>query len=145
MKLREDMVLFMFIFRLEQIAKRYGVYISTASQVNGDWKNIKDADSTILRGSKAMADKLHRAVVALKPTKADLEALEPILRHGFYPNEPNLVYHIYKNRETKYKDVKLWLYVDMDTMRIKELFLTNNDYELIDIQPTEIKTKQFDF
>jgi replicative DNA helicase len=144
MKLREDMILFMFIFRLEQIAKRYGVYISTASQVNGDWKNIKDADSTILRGSKAMADKLHRGVVALKPTNKDIESLEPILREGFYP-EPNLVYHIYKNRETKYKDVKLWIHVDMDTMRMTELFVTDNDYRLIDIHPTELKTKKFDF
>lgn len=144
MKLREDMVLFMFIVRLEQIAKRYGAYIATASQVNGEWKQVKDADSTLLRGSKAMADKLHRGIVALRPTRADLEALEPILREGFYP-EPNVVYHIYKNRETKYKDVKLWLHVDMDTMRIYELFLTTNDYQLVNIQPTELKTKEFDF
>lgn len=140
MKLREDMILFMFIFRLEQIAKRYDVYISTASQVNGDWKNIKDADSTILRGAKSMADKLHRGIVALNPTNKDLEAIDPILKKGFYPT-PNIVYHIYKNRDTKYKDVKLWLYVDMDTMRVKELFLTNNDYELVQIKPTEIKAK----
>jgi replicative DNA helicase len=137
MNMREDMVLFMFVSRLEQISKKYNVWIQTASQVNGEWKHVTNADSTILRGAKNMADKLHRGVVALTPTKADLEAIEPILRNGFF-KQPNVVYHIYKNRETKFKDMKLWLHIDMDTMRIYELFLTTNDYELVNIEPTVI-------
>jgi replicative DNA helicase len=151
MKLREDMVLFMFMNRLDQIRKRYNVYIQTATQVNGDWKNSDNADSTVLRGSKALADKATKGIIALSPTKKDLESIEPILKNGFYP-EPNIVYHIYKNRETKFKDCKLWLYIDFDTMRQQELFLTKNTYELINIKPTKIKTepkanksKKFDF
>lgn len=139
MKLREDMVLFMFMNRLDQIRKRYNVYIQTATQVNGDWKNSENADSTVLRGSKALADKATKGIIALTPTNKDLESIEPILKKGFYP-EPNVVYHIYKNRETKFKDCKLWLYIDYDTMRQKELFVTNNNYELMTIKPTEIKT-----
>lgn len=144
MKLREDMVLFMFMNRLDQMRKRYNVYIKTATQVNGEWKNTDNADSTVLRGSKAIADKATQGIIALTPTKKDLEAIEPIFRQGFYP-EPNIVYHIYKNRETGYKDCKLWLYVDFNTMRMQELFLTTNNYELMQISPTEIKTKKFDF
>ncbi len=144
MKLREDMVLFMFMNRLDQMRKRYNVYIQTATQVNGEWKNIENADSTVLRGSKAIADKATKGIIALSPTNKDLESIEPILRNGFYP-EPNIVYHIYKNRETQYKDCKLWLHIDFDTMRMQELFLTNNNYELMQIEPTEIKTKKFDF
>lgn len=144
MKLREDMVLFMFMNRLDQIRKKYNVYIQTATQVNGEWKNTKDADSTVLRGSKAIADKATKGIIALNPTNADLEAIKPILKDGFYP-EPTVVYHIYKNRETKYKDVKLWLHIDMNTMRITELFLTDNNYKLVNIKPTDIKTKKFDF
>ncbi|MFL1672646.1 DnaB-like helicase C-terminal domain-containing protein [Paenibacillus dendritiformis] len=144
MRMREDMVLFMFMNRLDQMRKKYNVHIRTATQVNGDWKTTKDADSTVLRGSKALADKATAGIVALSPTKADLEAIEPILRQHFYP-EPNVVYHIYKNRETKYKDVKLWLHINYDTMRMTELFLTTNDYKPISIQPKKIVTKQFDF
>ncbi|MGM7720650.1 DnaB-like helicase C-terminal domain-containing protein [Metabacillus sp. Hm71] len=140
MKLREDMVLFMFMNRLDQMRKRYNVYIQTATQVNGDWKHTENADSTVLRGSKAIADKATKGIIALTPTTKDLESIEPILRNGFYP-EPNVVYHIYKNRETEYKDCKLWLYIDYDTMRQQELFLTKNNYELINIEPTEIKTE----
>ncbi|AZV43587.1 hypothetical protein BAOM_2978 [Peribacillus asahii] len=140
MKLREDMVLFMFMNRLDQIRKRYNVYIQTATQVNGDWKNSENADSTVLRGSKAIADKATRGIIALSPTSKDLKSIDPILKKGFHP-EPNVVYHIYKNRETEYKDCKLWLYIDYDTMRQEELFLTKNDYTLIDIKPTEIQSK----
>lgn len=143
MKLREDMVLFMFMNRLDQMRKRYNVYIQTATQVNGEWKNIENADSTVLRGSKAIADKATKGIIALTPTSKDLESIEPIMRNGFYP-EPNIVYHIYKNRETEYKDCKLWLYVDFDTMRHTELFLTKNNYELIPIKATEIKTEPKD-
>jgi replicative DNA helicase len=141
MKLREDMVLYMFINKLDQIRKRYNVYIQTATQVNGDWKNVENADSTVLRGSKALADKATKGIIALTPTKKDLESIEPILRNGFY-KQPNIVYHIYKNRYTKYKDCKLWLYIDYDTMRMEELFLTNNNYELINIKPTIIESKK---
>ncbi len=155
MKMREDMVLFMFIYRLKQLTQKYKVFISTSSQVNGEWKNIKDADSTILRGAKSMADKLDNAVIALRPTKSDLESLEPILREGFYA-EPNVVYHIYKNRETKHVNVKLWLHMDMGTMRTTDLFLTDNDYNIIPIEAidienykeedeTEDENKKFDF
>ncbi|WP_212963660.1 DnaB-like helicase C-terminal domain-containing protein [Siminovitchia fordii] len=140
MRLREDMVLFMFMNRLDQMRKKYNVYIQTATQVNGEWKDTENADSTVLRGSKALADKATKGIIALTPTKKDLESIEPILRKGFYP-KPNIVYHIYKNRETRFKDCKLWMHIDYDTMRQEELFLTKNNYELIDIEPTEIKTK----
>ncbi|AYB37622.1 replicative DNA helicase [Brevibacillus laterosporus] len=142
-KLREDIVLLMFVDRLKTLCNRHKVYISTSSQVNGDWKNVKDADSTILRGSKAMADKLDMAIIALLPTKSDLEALEPILRKGFSP-APNMVYHIYKNREDEYVNVKLWLYADMGTLRTTDLFLTNSDYEVIPIEAVNIQTYSYD-
>lgn len=139
MKMREDMVLFMFVNRLEQIAKQYNVWIQTASQVNGSWKEAEDADSTMLRGAKNMADKLFRGIIALTPTKKDLDAIKPILE-GRFGKEPNVVYHIYKNRETRYKDCKLWLHIDMDTMRMEELFLTDNNYKPLNIKPTKIES-----
>lgn len=144
MSMREDMILYMFMFRLVQLAERYNVHIKTASQLNGEWKNVKDGDQNLLRGAKSLADKIQMGMIAFSVTKGDLEALEPILRQGFHL-EPNIVYHIYKNRMTKYKNIKLWLHIDYDTMRVYELFATTNDYQIINMQPTELKTKKFDF
>ncbi|MCA1027027.1 hypothetical protein LCM23_13075 [Cytobacillus kochii] len=141
MSMREDMVLYMFMFRLVEIAERYNVFISTSSQLNGEWKNVRDGDQNLLRGAKSLADKIQKAMIAFEVTQKDLESIEPILRNGFYKT-PNIVYHVYKNRMTKYKPVKIWLHVDYDTMRIDECFVTKNDCTLIeDIEPTEIKSK----
>lgn len=142
MNMREDMVLFMFVNRLDQLCKRYGVWLRTASQVNGTWKDAENADSTLLRGAKNMADKISIGIIALTPTKKDLDAIKPLLENQFPVIEPNVVYHIYKNRETEFKDVKLWLHIDMDTMRQKELLLTRNDYTPIPIQPITLSGVQ---
>lgn len=64
--------------------------------------------------------------------------LQPILSKGFYKT-PNLVYHIYKVRRGKFNKVKLWLYVDLGTLRTEDQFLTNNDWELIPIESTTIE------
>jgi hypothetical protein len=141
MKLREDNVLLMFVSRLKNICNKYGVYISTSSQVNGEWKNVKDADASVLRGAKSMGDKLDYGIVALPPTKADLEAIQPILAKGFYPT-PNKVYHIFKNREDGFVNVKLWMFADKGTCRSKDLFLTDNDYNLIPIEAVKIITEK---
>lgn len=137
MRLREDNVLLMFVDRLKGICNQMGVHIFTSTQVNGEWKSVKDADQNILRGAKAMADKLDVGIIALEPTKADLDALKPILDKGFY-KEPNMVYHIYKNRRGKIVRVKLWLHVDLSTCRTYDLFVTDKDYKVIPVQSVKI-------
>jgi hypothetical protein len=87
------------MFRLVEIAEKYNVFISTSSQLNGEWKNVRDGDQNLLRGAKSLADKIQKAMIAFEVTQQDLESLESILRNGFY-KEPNIVYHIYKNRMT---------------------------------------------
>lgn len=138
MKLREDNVLYIFIERMKFLCNKLNIHFNTSSQLNGEWKNAKDADQNLLRGAKALADKLDVGVINLPVTKKDLEMLQPILSKGFY-KEPNYVYHIYKVRRGKFNKVKLWLYVDLGTCRTYDLFLTNNDYEIIPIESTSIE------
>lgn len=138
MKLREDNILLMFSDRLKKICNAYGISFFSATQVNGEYKNAKDADQNLLRGAKAIADKIDVGIVALEPTKADLKALSPILQKGFYPI-PNLVYHIYKNRRGKLVRVKLWIYFDAGTCRTTDLFLTDKDYKLVPVEALKIE------
>lgn len=138
MKLREDNVLYIFIERMKFLCNKLNIHFNTSSQLNGEWKNAKDADQNLLRGAKALADKLDVGVINLPVTKKDLEMLQPILSKGFY-KEPNYVYHIYKVRRGKFNRVKLWLYVDLGTCRTYDLFLTNNNYEIIPIESTSIE------
>lgn len=77
-------------------------------------------------------------IIGLPATNKDLEALKPIL-HNSFGKEPNLVLHIYKVRRGKISRCKLWQYVDLGTCRTIDLFLTNNDYQLIEIEGTKIE------
>lgn len=138
MKLREDNVLYMFADRMKFLCNKLNIHINTSSQLNGDWKNTKDGDQNLLRGSKAIADKLDVGIVSLPVTKKDLEMLHPILSKGFY-KEPNMVYNIYKLRRGKFNKVKLWIYFDFSNCRSYEQFVTTNDYELIPIESTTIE------
>ena len=138
MKLREDNILYIFIERMKFICNKLNIHFNTSSQLNGDWKNVKDGDQNLLRGAKALGDKLDIGLIALPVTKKDFEMLQPILSHGFYKT-PNLVYHIYKVRRGKFVKVKLWLYVDLGTCRSEDLFLTNNDWEFIPIENTTVE------
>ena len=60
------------------------------------------------------------------------------MKNGFN-KIPNLVFHIYKVRRGKINRVKLWLYFDYGTCRTKDLFVTDNDYKLLDIESTDIE------
>ena len=137
MKMREDNVLYIFLERMKFLCNKYDIHISTASQLNGDWKNVKTADETILRGAKAMADKLDCGSIVLKVTEADKEMLAPILESHYYQT-PNLVYNIYKVRRGKYNKIKLWIYFDYATLRTTDLFVTTNEYEIIPIVSTNL-------
>ena len=55
-KLREDNVLFMLSTRLKDICNKYGVFIMSATQLNGEYQTSETPDQNLLRGAKAIAD-----------------------------------------------------------------------------------------
>jgi replicative DNA helicase len=141
MRLREDNVLLMFIDKLKTLCNELGIFIFTASQVNGEWKTTKDPDQNLLRGAKAMADKLDVGIIALLPSKADMEGIKPIIAHNGIKRVPNMCYHVYKNRRGKIVRVIIWVYVDLSTCRTYDCFLTDKEYRPLDAEVLEIFTK----
>ena len=55
-KLREDNILFMLSTRLKDICNQYGIFIMSATQLNGDYQQAETPDQNLLRGAKAIAD-----------------------------------------------------------------------------------------
>lgn len=142
-RLREDNILHMFSTNLKELCNELGVFMYTATQVSGDWEGKKTANQNIIRGAKAIADKLDVGMIALEPTKEDLDALKPILEKGFeLVEQPNLVFHVYKLRRSPYQNIKVWSYVDLGTCRLKNLFVTKNDYTLIPVQSLSIEVTE---
>lgn len=139
--IREDQVLGNLSAKLKELSRKYNVSIDSWTQVSGDFKNERNRDQTIVRGSKAIIDKVDWAGIMSRPTPRELKLLEKTLRSSLQlgKNEPNSCISIYKNRGGKYNNVKIWLYVDYDTMRVHDLFVTDYDYKLLDIEQTFVK------
>ncbi|EJD8520026.1 helicase DnaB [Staphylococcus pseudintermedius] len=138
MTTREDMILGIFAAGLAEIAKEHNIHLSTSTQVNGEAIHSKKLDQNVLRGAKNMADKFTKGIVMTRPTSEDDKIIEAVMANLKGVNKkPNMIWHIYKNRHSKYKG-KLYLYVDFDTMRMEDLFMTNDRDELMEVTPLEL-------
>jgi replicative DNA helicase len=142
--LREDQILLLMSIRLKDICNKYSVYLMSATQLNGEWKEAwnKGAviDSTFIRGGKSIIDKADGAMIILPISKMEKKDIEEIMKKGFF-NKPNYVTHIFKNRGNRVDKAKVFSYIDMGNMRITDLFVTNTDNELITIKKLIIKPK----
>ena len=136
-KLREDNILFMLSTRLKDICNQYGVFIMSATQLNGDYVQSETPDQNLLRGAKAIADKIDYGAILLSVRDEDLVKLDKILSTNVF-ERPAIKMSIYKNRRGRYKGIYLWSKADLGCCRIKPMFATTYDYELIPIDDIKI-------
>lgn len=136
-KLREDNILFMLSTRLKDICNQYGVFIMSATQLNGDYQTSETPDQNLLRGAKAIADKIDFGSILLSVKDDDLVKLEKVLATNVF-ERPTIKMSIYKNRRGRYKGVYLWCKADLGCCRIKPMFCTTYDYEMMPIDDIRI-------
>ena len=137
-KLREDNILFMLSTRLKDICNQHGVFIMSATQLNGSYVDAEVPDQNLLRGAKAIADKLDYGAILLSVKDDDLVALENILSSNIF-ERPTIKMSIYKNRRGRYKGVILWCKADLGCCRIQPMFCTTYDYEMVSIDDVRIR------
>ena len=140
-KLREDNVLFMLSNKLKDICNQYGVFIMSSTQLNGDYKDSETPDQNLLRGAKAIGDKIDYGAILLPVKQDELTKLEPILATGIF-DRPTIKISIYKNRRGRYKGVYLWCKADLGTCRIQPMFCTDYSYELQKMEDTKIRVEE---
>lgn len=139
MGLKEHQLLLVFITELKTIAQQLGVFIFTASQLNGEAQNALYKDQNLLAGAKSLANKLDMGIISMEPTKAELKRLEPILRKSIGMPVPNMAHWVYKVRRGKLTRIIVWTKANLGTMSEEALFVTNYDFELIDVDFTKIE------
>ena len=137
-KLREDNILFMLSTRLKDICNQYGVFIMSATQLNGSYVDADVPDQNLLRGAKAIADKIDYGAILLSVKDDDLVSLENILSSNAFA-KPTIKMSIYKNRRGRYKGVILWCKADLGCCRITPMFCTTYDYEMVSIDDVRIR------
>ena len=140
-RLREDNILFMLSTKLKDICNQYGVFIMSATQLNADYTTSETPDQNLLRGAKAIADKIDYGSILLNTTKDDIEALETILNANVF-DKPTIKMSVYKNRRGRYKGVYLWCKADLGTCRIQPMFCTTWNYELINVDDIKILVEE---
>lgn len=136
-KLREDNILFMLSNKLKDICNQYGVFIMSATQLNGDYQEAKTPDQNLLRGAKSIADKIDYGSILLSVKEEDIDALDSILSSNIF-EKPTIKMSVYKNRRGRYKGIIMWCKADLGTCRIQPMFCTTYDYELINMDNIKI-------
>ena len=123
--------------RLKDICNQYGIFIMSATQLNGDYQTSETPDQNLLRGAKAIADKIDYGAILLNVHDDDLVKLDKILATNVF-DRPTIKMSIYKNRRGRYKGVYLWCKADLGCCRIKPMFCTTYGYELMQIDDMKI-------
>lgn len=135
--LREDNVLFMISVRLKDLATQYGIFIMSSTQLNADYVNANIYDQNLLRGAKAIADKVDYGSIMLRLNEADTETIGEITKERGW-EMPNLKISVYKNRRGRYNHLLLWCNADLGICRINPVFATTYNYELIEMEEYKI-------
>ena len=136
-KLREDNILFMLSIRLKDICNQYGIFIMSGTQLNGEYQNSETPDQNLLRGAKAIADKIDYGAILLPVKDEDLVKLDKILCTNVF-EQPTIKMSVYKNRRGRYKGIYLWCRADLGCCRVEPMFCTTYDYEMKSIDDIKI-------
>ena len=127
--------------KLKDICNQYGIFIMSATQLNGDYQQSETPDQNLLRGAKAIADKIDYGAILLNVKDDDLVKLDKILSTNVF-DRPSIKMSIYKNRRGRYKGVYLWCKADLGCCRIQPMFCTGYDYELKSIDDIRIRVEE---
>lgn len=141
-KLREDQILLMMSIRLKDLCNELGIFIESATQISGEWEDKADANQQLLRGSKAIADKIDGGEILLPVRPFEKERLEKIIEQNPNLTMPTHVYHVYKNRRGEHNFVKVWCVGHLGTCRLKPVFTTDNNFNVLNIEGTKITMKE---
>lgn len=139
---REDQAYKWLSTECKKLAKKYDIFFGSSTQLNvKSTDQDKEKNAGMIRGSFSLIDKADLGLIFATPTQLELERVEDIIKKqgGFGKPKPNRIEHIFKSRGTKYKEVRIFQWVDLGTMEIIDLFVTDYDFKLIDINPKYAK------
>jgi len=132
---REDQ-LFLYVSKSfkERLANALNIYVSSSTQLNRS-KDDKKAEKNegMIRGSFALCDKVDVGTIIMPIENYEIELVKEIIKKGWNKIKPTHVEHIFKNRGGKLKMVRIFRHLNLGNMEMQDLFVTNWDYELIDV------------
>mgnify|MGYP001199965365 FL=1 len=137
-KLREDNILFLMSSKLKEIALKHSVCIVSSTQLNASYQTSETPDQNLLRGSKAIADRVDWGGILLEVTKDDKEKITQFCNKNNLPI-PNVKLSVYKSRANKWKGIYLWMVTNPGICSYKTYFVTDWAYNVIDLPLLKIE------
>ena len=130
--LRNDEVLLMFATALKDLAVELDVAMFTSTQLNARGDDNKDIrNEGTLAGGRSTINKADNGAVMARPTKEELEILEPLYEND-PDRKPNLVTDIFKVRSGEWTQVRIWSDMNLGTLKEKDLFITDSRMEPVE-------------
>lgn len=123
--LRNDELLLLMVTALKDLAIEQNVSIFTSTQVNAradDNSSIRNEAS--LAGGRSTINKADNGIIMARPTKDEIDILTD--DNIIYGEIPNRVFDVFKVRSGKWTQVRIWSYFNAGTLRIKDLFVTDD-------------------
>lgn len=136
--LRTDQILLQMSTALKDVAKQHGIFIWTASQLSGNYKDAKELDSSFLRSAKSLSDKVDVGSIMLPVREMDKPVIESYCNKGFEV-EPNFVLSIYKVRRGSYQNIKVYVNFDRSTCRMTDCFVTDVNGLLLPVKSANVQ------
>lgn len=127
---RNDEVLLMMATALKDLAVELDICVFTSTQVNANAdSNVNIRNEASLAGGRATINKADNGAIMARPTKEELEILEPIT--SIY-GTPNLVTDIFKVRSGEWTQVRIWSIASLGTLKRVDLFITDSRLDIIE-------------
>ena len=137
--LKEYQLLLVFATRMKALCERLNFCMISGTQLNGEADDARYKTAHVLQGSKAIAQKVDIGCILSTPNNAEKKKIDIIRRNIVGCPEINLLTWCYKLRSGKLTHIIICSHIDLGNMRIKDCFVTDFDFNLIDIDFTEIK------
>lgn len=146
LKIREDVALMMLSTALKDLAVELKIFVMSGTQLNAEWEAKKGGirNQNLLRGAKAIADKIDFGAITMMATKEETDILSRLINE-LGVETPTQVTDVYKARRSRYKNVRIWSAADLGTGRVKDLFVTDGNFNLINIEQIEVRIEVLDF
>lgn len=88
--------------------------------------------------------KIDMGSILLPARENDLKSLKKVTDSGVFES-PTYKLSIYKNRRGRFKGIYLWCKADLGCCRLIPMFATDWNYELIQIEDTQIEVRPMIF
>ena len=139
-KMQEYQLLIVFATRMKALAERLDIFIMSGTQLSAEANEARYKNNLVLQGSKAIAQKVDIGLIISKPNNAEKKKIEAIVHQKVACPEINLLQWCYKVRRGELSSIIICSHIDLGTMRIQDCFVTDFDFNLIDIDFTQIES-----